>query len=67
MVYQQITTAIKRAYRDDVRALEHLSSARQFRAWVEDLELEGPAKASLMELAKVLTQAFEDLAGSHEP
>lgn len=61
MVYQQYTAAIKEAYRyHDVT--QHAETASSFRRWLSDLEIDAKVRNGLVEQARVIEEAFHDLA-----
>ncbi|HUV09645.1 MAG TPA: hypothetical protein VMX12_01625 [Acidimicrobiia bacterium] len=64
MVYQRYTTAVKRGYtgRTDVAA-QH-QRAIEFRAWLEELEIDAVIRADLVEQARALEHGFQQLARS---
>ncbi len=61
MIYQQYTTAILDAYRESPEVADHLASARSHRMWLETLEIEDSVKASLVEQARAVEEAFQRL------
>ncbi len=63
MVYQQYTTAVLDGYRGRPDAAERLAEARAYREWLESLELESRVKATLVEQARVVEEAFAQAAG----
>jgi hypothetical protein len=62
MIYQRYTTAILEAYANDPHVAEHLNHARSHRKWLESLRIDHKAKSPLIEQARVIEHAFEQLA-----
>lgn len=61
MVYQQYTTAVKRAYRDRADVAEQRARARAFREWLQSLEIDPAIRADLVEQALALERGFQDI------
>ena len=61
MIYQRYTTAILDAYRDSDEVATNLAKARSHREWLESLEIEEAVKATLVEQARRIEEAFERL------
>ena len=61
-VLQRYSSAILSAYAGNPDVDRHLAKARSHRMWLEGLELEAGVKASLVEQARVIEEAFEHLA-----
>jgi len=59
MVYQQYTTAVKRAYRGRTDAADQHARARAFREWLQSLEIDPAIRADLVEQALALEHGFE--------
>lgn len=64
MVYQQYTTAVLDAYRGRDDVAEHYEQARSHREWLESLDLEPSVKDVLVEQARALEAAFEQLTNT---
>jgi hypothetical protein len=66
MIYQQISTAIKRAYAgEDVS--ESFSEAKKFRRWLETLKIDPKLRDPLVEPIEWIEIAFEDLMKQKDP
>jgi hypothetical protein len=61
MVYQQYTTAVKRAYRGRDDAGAELARARGFREWLQSLAIDPAIRADLVEQAQALERGFEEV------
>jgi hypothetical protein len=61
MIYQRYTTAILDAYKDSSEVGAHLAEARSHLRWLESLAIEPTVKASLVEQARTVEDAFERL------
>ena len=60
MVFQQYTTAVKRAYCGREDAAAQLARATEFRRWLEQLDIDAPLRAELVEQARALEHGFEE-------
>jgi hypothetical protein len=60
MVFQQYTTAVKRGYRGRADAPAQLARATEFRRWLEQLEIDAPIRAELVEQARAVEHGFEE-------
>jgi hypothetical protein len=65
MIYQRYTTAILDAYEDSGEVATHLANARSHRRWLESLRIEPAVKATLVEQARTIEEAFERLDTRH--
>jgi hypothetical protein len=61
MIYQRYTTAILDAYKDSNEVATHVAKARSHRQWLESLAIEPAVKATLVEQARIIEEAFERL------
>lgn len=61
MIFQRYTSAILDAYKDSPEAAAHLDQARSHREWLESLAIESTVKATLVEQARTIEEAFERL------
>lgn len=61
MVYQRYTTAVLDAYKGRSDVAEQLEEARSHRRWLESLDLEPAVKSGLVEQARTIEAAFEQL------
>jgi hypothetical protein len=61
MVYQQYTTAVLDAYQGRSDVAEQYEKARSHRRWLESLELQPKVKGILVEQARAIEEAFEQL------
>ena len=61
MIYQRYTTAILEGYEDSGEVATNLDQARSYRRWLESLEIEAAVKATLVEQARTIEEAFERL------
>ena len=64
MLYQQYTTAVKRGYRSRPDAGIQHARATEFRAWLEQLEIDAAVRADLVEQARAVEHGFEQLVNS---
>jgi hypothetical protein len=67
MVYQQYTTAVKRAYRGRPDVPDEHARARAFRGWLERLDIDPAIRAELVELALSLERGFEEVGTASDP
>ncbi len=61
MIYQRYTRAILDGYTNHPEVEHHRDKARAYREWLESLDIEPRIKASLVEQARVVEEAFESL------
>jgi len=61
MIYQQYTTAIKKAYADHPDLVHHAKTAESCRQWLESLEINPNLHTALFEQIQTLEEAFKDL------
>jgi len=61
MIYQQYTTAIKKAYANHPDLVHHAKTAESCRQWLESLEINPNLRAALVEQIQTLEEAFKDL------
>jgi hypothetical protein len=61
MIYQQYTTAVKRAYRERSDTAEEHRRARAFREWLEHLAIDDGIRGDLVEQALAIERGFEEL------
>ena len=64
MVYQQYTTAVLDAYKGRPDVAGQYEKARSHRRWLESLDIEPAVKNGLVEQARTIEEAFEQLAAS---
>lgn len=64
MLYQQYTTAVKRGYRSRPDVGMQYARATEFRAWLEQLEIDAKVRADLVEQARAVEHGFEELVNS---
>ena len=61
MVYQQYLTAVKEAYAGSPDVFLLAAEAQSYREWLEALEINPHIRAVLVEQARALENAFNDL------
>jgi hypothetical protein len=62
MIYQQLTSSVRRNYAGSPAVAELQAEARRCREWVEHLEIDPVLRETLVEPHRALEQAFEALA-----
>ena len=61
MVYQPYATAVKEGYRGRADVSDELARARDFRAWLEGLQIDDAIRGELVQQARALERGFEQL------
>jgi hypothetical protein len=61
MIYQQVTSAVRRSYADHPDVATNAARAQECRDWIESLDIDASVRASLVEPFQVLYEAFAGL------